>query len=233
MCTVVVSTPGQTYAPGKMHYGGSWSMPPDPATGWISAFDANTGRLSWKYHADAPILGAVTATAGGLVLSGDNAGNFLVLDSASGKLLKKVETHGSISGGIITYAIGGRQYIAFTSGSISRTGFGALGRPSVLVMAAEQRLAATRSERPDPSRGQEVYQHTCLGCHASDGAGVPGFSLQNIKSRMSREQLIAWIRNPRPPMPRVFAEPLDGDDVQDLSDLAAYLQHGLRELPGR
>src|SRR3569832_167844 len=48
MCTLIASTPGQSYAPGRMHYGGSWSF--GAATGWISAFDADTGRLKWKYH---------------------------------------------------------------------------------------------------------------------------------------------------------------------------------------
>jgi len=224
MCTVIVTERGQSYAPGKMHYGGSWSVPNEPGTGWISAFDANTGRLKWKYHTEAVILGALTATAGGLLLGGDNAGNFLVFDSATGKVLKKAATGGSISGGIITYAIGGRQYIALTSGNISRTGFGALGRPSIIVMAAEQRTVPARSNRPDPNHGREVYQHTCVGCHASDGTGVSGFSLQNIKSRMTTEQLVAWIRNPRPPMPKAFAEPLEEDDLRDLADLAAYLQ---------
>ena len=92
-------------------------------------FNADSGRLKWKYHTDAPVLGGVTATAGGLLMTGDNEGNFLVLDSASGKLLKRISTQGSISGGIATYVVAGRQYIALTSGNISRTGFGAVGRP--------------------------------------------------------------------------------------------------------
>jgi alcohol dehydrogenase (cytochrome c) len=207
-----------------MHYGGSWSVPNEPATGWISAFDANTGVLKWKYHTAAPVLAGITVTAGHLLLTGDNAGHFLVLDSTTGKLLHDVNTNGSLSGGIITYAIGGRQYIAFTSGNISRTGFGALGRPSIVVMAAAEQRPPARSARPDPNRGRLVYQGNCVGCHASDGTGVTGFNLQNIGSRMDAKQLIAWIRNPRPPMPKVFAEPLDPDDLRDLADLAAYLQ---------
>jgi hypothetical protein len=41
---------------------------------------------------------------------------------------------------------------------------------------------------------------------------------------MNAAQLVAWIRNPRPPMPKVFAEPLEEEDLRDLADLAAYLQ---------
>jgi hypothetical protein len=41
-------------------------------------------------------------------------------------------------------------------------------------------------------------------CHASDGNGIAGFNLATIKVRMNRDQLVAWIKNPLPPMPRIF-----------------------------
>jgi alcohol dehydrogenase (cytochrome c) len=228
MCGIMARAPGQTYATGKMLFGGTWQPVLEPATGWITAVDADTGKVRWKYHTDAPVLGALTPTAGGIVMAGDNAGNFLVLDSASGKLLKKIETQGSISGGIVTYLIGGRQYVALDSGNISRTGFGANGRPSILILQAdpprEAAAPTAASTTANVERGLRVYQHSCLGCHATDGTGIRDFSLKNIKKRMTAEQLIAWIRNPRAPMPKVFPEPLDDDDARDLRDLAAYLE---------
>lgn len=224
MCTVVSSAPGQTYATGRMLYGGAWTVPRAPATGWITAFDADSGKVRWKYHAEAPVIGAITPTAGGIVMGGDNAGNFIVLDSASGKVLKKVATGGSLSGGIVTYMIDARQYVAFDSGNVSRTIFGAVGRPSVIVMQADLPPRAVAQAGDDPEHGREVYQHNCLGCHATDGTGITGFSLRNIKARMQRAELIAWVRNPRPPMPRVFPEPIDANDARDLNDLAAYIE---------
>ena len=157
-------------------------------------------------------------------MAGDNAGNFLVFNSASGQLLRKIETQGSLSGGVVTYLVQGNQYVAIDSGNISRTGFGAIGRPSVIILQAESPRPILSSAGPSVEHGLQVYQHGCLGCHATDGEGIRGFSLKGIKQRMSEEQLIARIRNPVPPMPRVFPEPLDEDDVRDLKDLAVYLE---------
>jgi alcohol dehydrogenase (cytochrome c) len=223
MCAVVATAPGDTYATGKLLYGGSWTVPKEPPVGWLTAFDANTGAVRWKYKTKAPIVGAVTATAGGIVMTGDNDGNFLVLDSGNGALLKKIPTSGSISGGIVTYLIHGEQYIALTSGNVSRTMFGAVGRPNIVVLRAAAAAASGAAAGTPVERGREVYQHHCLGCHASDGTGIAGFSLKNLKVRMNRDQLIAWIRKPRPPMPRVFPEPLDEGDLRDLDDLATFL----------
>jgi alcohol dehydrogenase (cytochrome c) len=224
MCAIVTSAAGQTYGTRKMLYGGTWRPTSEPATGWITAVDADTGTVRWKYHTEAPVLGALTPTAGGILMAGDNAGNFLVFDSATGKLLNKFATQGSLSGGVVTYLIKGRQYVAIDSGNISRTGFGAIGRPSVVIMQADLPPAAASSNAINPQHGLQVYQHGCLGCHATDGEGIRGFSLKNIKQRMNADQLISRIRNPTPPMPRVFPEPLDDDDLRDLRDLAAYLE---------
>ncbi|HET9030562.1 MAG TPA: hypothetical protein VFN49_10310, partial [Candidatus Aquilonibacter sp.] len=66
-------------------------------------------------------------------LTGDMSGNFLVFDSANGKLLFKDHTQGSIAGGVITYGASGRQYVALTSGNISRLTWGAQGKPSIFI----------------------------------------------------------------------------------------------------
>ena len=46
-------------------------------SGWVTAVDANTGAVRWKYHSDTPVIGGVTPTAGGVVLTGDDAGKDL------------------------------------------------------------------------------------------------------------------------------------------------------------
>ena len=72
------------------------------ANGWITAIDAETGKVKWKYEAGSPVVAGVTPTAGGVVFTGDMAGNFLALDSASGKVLYTMPTGGAIAGGVIT-----------------------------------------------------------------------------------------------------------------------------------
>ncbi len=166
------------------------------------------------------MVSGITPTAGGIVMAGDNAGNFLVLDSNNGTVLKKVATQGSLSGGIVTYEISGRQYVAFNSGNISRSQVGAVGRPSIIVMQAE---VADDFKPSAVEHGREVFLHSCVGCHGVDGTAVKGFDLHSANLRMTAEQLKAWIRNPAPPMPKIFPEPLDAADTQDLNDLAEFL----------
>jgi glucose dehydrogenase len=87
--------------------------------GWITATDPDAGQVRWKYQARTPILAAVTATAGGVVLTGDMDGRLIVLDAQTGQVAREVETGAPMGGGIITYEVGGRQYIAAAGGSIS------------------------------------------------------------------------------------------------------------------
>lgn len=133
-CTVYKAGKAE-YIQGQLYYGGAPEMVKDPApAGWITSVDAETGKVRWKFRTDAPVVAAVTPTAGGVVFSGDTAGNFFALDSASGNVLLKKQMGGAIGGGIITYTIGGRQYVATTSGNVSRITFGGDGVPSMIIM---------------------------------------------------------------------------------------------------
>lgn len=93
--------------------------PKEQWKGWITATDPDEGVVRWRYQAATPILAAVTATAGGVVFTGDMNGNLIVLDATSGKVLHQVQTGAPIGAGVITYEAGGRQYVAVAGGSIS------------------------------------------------------------------------------------------------------------------
>ena len=62
---------------------------------------------------------SVTTTAGNLLLTGELTGDFVALDARSGEALYRFNTGGSMGGGIVTYAVGGKQYVAASSGSPS------------------------------------------------------------------------------------------------------------------
>jgi alcohol dehydrogenase (cytochrome c) len=87
--------------------------------GWITATDPDAGEVRWRYQARTPILAAVTATAGGVVITGDMEGRLILLDAANGRVLNEINTGAPIGAGIVTYAVGGRQYIAVAGGTIS------------------------------------------------------------------------------------------------------------------
>jgi glucose dehydrogenase len=122
------------YIPGQFYFGGSYVNDPiTQARGTLTAIDPATGRVKWAYVSQSPMLAGVTPTASGVTFTGDMAGNLLVFDSATGKVLFKSPTQGSIAGSVVTYAVNGKQYLAVTSGNISRLTWGNSGRPTLLV----------------------------------------------------------------------------------------------------
>jgi len=106
--------------PGKPFIGSANAFgdqdPKDQRFGHVTAVDADSGKVVWSYDTDTPMVASVTPTAGGLLLTGDTKGNFLAFDAATGKVLVKKDLHDPIGGGIITYMIGGRQYVAIAGG---------------------------------------------------------------------------------------------------------------------
>lgn len=123
------------FQPGQFLFAGSYQLD-ETKSGWIRAVNPDTGVLRWEYHADAPVVAGITPTAGGVTFTGDMGGNLLVFESATGKVLLKQATGGAIAGGVITYALGGTQYVAITSGNVSsRLSFGEGGKPSVIIYA--------------------------------------------------------------------------------------------------
>ena len=88
----------------------------DKRAGWLTAIDADSGKVLWKYHASLPLVAGITPTAGGVVFTGDLEGNLLAFDTVSGKELLKSQTGGPIGGGVTTYMIGDKQYVAVAAG---------------------------------------------------------------------------------------------------------------------
>ena len=82
----------------------------------MTAVDADSGKVLWNYDADTSMVASVTPTAGGLVLTGDTKGNFIAFDAKDGKVLLKKNLGDPIGGGIVTYEIGGVQYVAVAGG---------------------------------------------------------------------------------------------------------------------
>ncbi len=108
------------YIPGKLYMGGRTDLdPPARAQGWLTAVDASTGAVKWKYRSPRPMVAAVTTTAGNILLTGELTGDFLVFDARTGDVLHRFNTGGPMGGGIVTYAADGKQYIAVASGSPS------------------------------------------------------------------------------------------------------------------
>jgi alcohol dehydrogenase (cytochrome c) len=84
--------------------------------GWVYAVDADNGRQRWRYHSPSPLVAGITATEGGLVFTGDVLGNVLAFDAATGRMLWQSPTQNAVGGGVISYGVNGRQYVAAAVG---------------------------------------------------------------------------------------------------------------------
>jgi mono/diheme cytochrome c family protein len=88
--------------------------------------------------------------------------------------------------------------------------------------AASATTGAMSATPGDAAHGKTLFAANCASCHGATGTeGGVGPSLKNEKSRKNFEQAVAWIKNPQPPMPKLYPSPLSEKDVQDA---AAYVE---------
>jgi mono/diheme cytochrome c family protein len=75
----------------------------------------------------------------------------------------------------------------------------------------------------DPDRGRQIFSQNCSSCHGATGTeGGVGPSLRHERIRKNYDATIAWIKNPQPPMPKLYPSPLNEKAVDDV---AAYVQN--------
>ena len=113
----------------------SWSIyfakPADGTYGWagadyglwgkgvLEAIDYKTGKIRWTHELGPGGAGSgVLTTDSGLTFSGDAHGNFLGLDTATGKTLWHAGSGAEIASSPITYELDGQQYLLTSAGSV-------------------------------------------------------------------------------------------------------------------
>ena len=84
--------------------------------GEFQALDIRTGETLWKHRLRVPYNTAALTTGGGLVFVGDWERHVFAYDAASGEQLWQSRLTTMANGYPITYAVDGRQYIAFGAG---------------------------------------------------------------------------------------------------------------------
>ncbi|MDE2571373.1 MAG: cytochrome c [bacterium] len=74
------------------------------------------------------------------------------------------------------------------------------------------------------ANGKKLFAANCASCHGANGQGGVGPTLhgqlKNPPMKRTHTALVAWIKNPKPPMPKLYPSPLSAKDVDDL---AAYV----------
>jgi alcohol dehydrogenase (cytochrome c) len=87
--------------------------------GVVEAIDYQTGKIRWTHDLGRGSPGSgVMTTATGLTFTGDTQGNFLALDTSTGKTLWHAGSGGSIGTSPISYELDGRQYLLHSSGGV-------------------------------------------------------------------------------------------------------------------
>jgi alcohol dehydrogenase (cytochrome c) len=135
-CGVFTKAKELRFVEGQLYMGGSYQADPiEKARGRLTAVDASTGKVMWQYESAKPMLAAVTTTSADLVLTGELTGDFIALDGRSGKVLYRFNTGGAMNGGVISYSVRGKQYIAVASGSATGFWEAAPGSSTVVIFA--------------------------------------------------------------------------------------------------
>lgn len=79
-------------------------------------------------------------------------------------------------------------------------------------------MSTTTTTPGDAVHGKAIFAQNCAGCHGASGeGGGVGPTLKNEKSRKNFDQAVAQIKDPQPPMPKLFPGTLSEKDVQDVA----------------
>jgi PQQ-dependent dehydrogenase (methanol/ethanol family) len=143
-CGSAIEGPTPIYLPDHSYLG--WATPSgyavrDPITeanGWVNAFDPETGQRKWSYRLSTPPVAGLIATAGNILITSEVNGNLIVIDATTGALLYRYSLNaGAVDGGVITYEVNGRQFIAAAAGDNNPT-YGATGENTIVVLGLAQ-----------------------------------------------------------------------------------------------
>jgi alcohol dehydrogenase (cytochrome c) len=80
--------------------------------GAVRALDPKTGDRKWEFKMVDYTEAGVLTTGSDLLFSGGREGHFFALDARSGDLLWRVNLGGTVASGPMTFAVGGKQYVA-------------------------------------------------------------------------------------------------------------------------
>jgi alcohol dehydrogenase (cytochrome c) len=97
-----------------------YSIAPRPGSdgkyGRVQAFDLKQRKTTWSARQRAPLTSGMLATAGGVVFAGALDRGFAAYDDATGEVLWRTRLGNVPSAPPITFAAGGKQYIAVVTG---------------------------------------------------------------------------------------------------------------------
>jgi cytochrome c553 len=174
------------------------------------------------------VLAGLVPTKSGLLFAGDTHGNLLVLDARAGTLLKRIDAGGALNNGLISYSAGGAQYVAAAVGGATENPSRVAGALRVVVYGLRgpdkpamttvtlDRLPASAAAGWTASH--MLFVQACQQCHGAGGGGSSAPPL-NRQSQLSDPDLLKrFLATVPPPMPVLYPDVLDDDDVRMLAE---------------
>jgi PQQ-dependent dehydrogenase (methanol/ethanol family) len=108
----------------KLWLGGAFkTIPSEKQWGRVAAVNVDTGKVVWKHDTEQPLIGGGLATAGGLYFFGEGNGSFDALDSKTGRKLWSFNCGAGANAMPVSYAVGGKQYVAMGCGGNTQLDF--------------------------------------------------------------------------------------------------------------
>lgn len=192
--------------------------------GWITSINGRTGAVAWTYHAEAQVQAGMVPTKSGLLFAGDTHGHLLVFNAANGTLIRSIDTGGALNSGLISYSVGGVQYVAANvggptenpstvAGPLRVVVYSVFGSPSPTVTLPRSGVEATPGNTP----GSTLFGQACAQCHGEQGEGVSAPPITRQSQLADPALLKQFLASVPPPMPRLYPGVLDDDDVATLA----------------
>ena len=89
--------------------------------GVLRAFDVSKNTIAWEWSNRTPLVSQTLTTGGDLVFQGTAEGKVVALNARNGQELWSFNIGTPQSGGIISYAVDGKQYVAVVGGGTLRS----------------------------------------------------------------------------------------------------------------
>ena len=106
------------FKPGELWFGVKFPDVFEPEQrGHLRAVDPLTGKAKWQTPFKSPNICGTLVTAGGLVFTGQLTGEFIAVDSDTGKILWQFQTPSGVTSQPITWEKDGKQYVTVGSGT--------------------------------------------------------------------------------------------------------------------
>lgn len=162
-------------------------------------------------------------TKSGLLFAGDTHGNLLIFDATNGFLLRSIDTGGALNSGLISYPVGGQQYVAATVGGPTENPSTVAGPLRVVVYGLNgsdhPKVLALERQPPPPGLPPGVLAFaTCAQCHGPTGGGSSAPPLARQSQLADPVLLKQFLATVPPPMPRLYPDLLTDNDVELIAD---------------